>query len=416
MKVRRGRFARQRRACGYSQESLADALGVDRTSIGRWERGESDPRPFLLPKLAALLRVTLLELDALLQRDAITVAPVPRTKDGDLDDVIRRDFLQMVTTATMLSDLGALGEAPDDEHTYQSMNDHLWRLHARAQSRSPLFPLVHSQIAELTSALDGAGSESVRRQLCGEAAELFQLAGEVLFDCGKYTDAAHCYTLAASAAKEVDSPDLWACALTRYAFIRLYADHDSGKAVQLLDHAAALAQRGDSSLSTRHWVAAVQAEAYAATGDVDSCQRALDRAVEVHALRGDSRNRGWLRFDGSRLAEQRATCYVRLRRFDLAEPVLGEVLQKKLSTRRQSSVLTDLAMVGAQRGDVDQVVDCARQAVTLAQRNASSYTVCRLRTLQPTLMHFRADPRVRDLSVHIDELNTTAPQSRGGAL
>ncbi|GAA4706020.1 hypothetical protein GCM10023324_70620 [Streptomyces youssoufiensis] len=415
MKVRRDRFARQRRACGYSQESLADALGVDRTSIGRWERGENDPRPFLLPRLASLLKVTLLELDALLQRNAITETPVAQTKGGDLDDVIRRDFLQMVTMATTLSDLNPLGKAPGGRHMYQSMNDHLWRLYARAQSRSSLFPLVHAQIEELTSALGCAGSDIVRRQLCGDAAELFQLAGEVLFDCGRYTDAAHCYTLAASAAREVDHPDLWACALTRYAFIRLYGDHDSGRAVQLLDQAAALAQRGDSNLSTRYWVAAVQAEAYAVAGDVDSCKRALDRATEVRTLNGASRNGGWLRFDGSRLAEQRGTCYVRLRRFDLAESALSEVLREKLSTRRQSSVLTDLAMVGAQRRDVDQVVDCARQALTLAQRNASSYTACRLRTLKPTLTPFLADPRVRDLNARIDELHTTAPQSRGGA-
>ena len=40
-------------------------------------------------------------------------------------------------------------------------------------------------------------------------ADLFQLAGEIFFDSTAYTDAAHCYTLGATASREAHHHDLW---------------------------------------------------------------------------------------------------------------------------------------------------------------------------------------------------------------
>jgi hypothetical protein len=67
-------------------------------------------------------------------------------------------------------------------------------------------------------------------------------------------------------------------------------------------------------------------------------------------------NGGWLRFDGSRLAEDRASCYVQQRRPDLAEPILLELLKKHPSGRRRGIALADLAAVSAQRPDVLRLV------------------------------------------------------------
>ena len=52
---------------------------------------------------------------------------------------------------------------------------------------------------------------------------------------------------------------------------------------------------------------------------------------------------GWLRFDGSHLAEERGTCYLALGRADLAEAALTEALGQSVSLRRRGSLLTDLA-------------------------------------------------------------------------
>jgi tetratricopeptide (TPR) repeat protein len=49
-----------------NQEQLAERLAVDRSTVGRWERCESDPVPWVRPFLAHALEITLDELDRLL--------------------------------------------------------------------------------------------------------------------------------------------------------------------------------------------------------------------------------------------------------------------------------------------------------------------------------------------------------------
>jgi DNA-binding XRE family transcriptional regulator len=60
-------LANRRVVAGYTQEGLAEALGVDRTTIGRWERGAQVPQPWQRPDLAYKLGVTLEQLDSLLR-------------------------------------------------------------------------------------------------------------------------------------------------------------------------------------------------------------------------------------------------------------------------------------------------------------------------------------------------------------
>ncbi|MBT5230793.1 MAG: helix-turn-helix domain-containing protein [Methylococcales bacterium] len=50
------RIKRSRKELGYTQQQVADAIGVNRVSITNWERGESNPRGKNLSKLAKLLQ------------------------------------------------------------------------------------------------------------------------------------------------------------------------------------------------------------------------------------------------------------------------------------------------------------------------------------------------------------------------
>ncbi|MDF5753686.1 GNAT family protein [Spongiactinospora sp. TRM90649] len=73
---------------------------------------------------------------------------------------------------------------------------------------------------------------------------------------------------------------------------------------------------------------------------------------------------GWLRFDGSRMTEERGGCYLRLGESGLAAEELGRALGERLSRRRRGAVLSDLALAGLQRGDLDQVLHYGYQALT----------------------------------------------------
>jgi transcriptional regulator with XRE-family HTH domain len=66
MPVQRRLFAQMRKVAGYSQEGLAERLGVDRTTVARWEAGETTPQPWQRPRIADAFGLSLSELAELL--------------------------------------------------------------------------------------------------------------------------------------------------------------------------------------------------------------------------------------------------------------------------------------------------------------------------------------------------------------
>ncbi|MBM7774272.1 transcriptional regulator with XRE-family HTH domain [Actinokineospora baliensis] len=71
MVTRRTSLIAARKTAGFTQEKLADALGVARTTVQRWELGESSPLPYLRPKLAAILGVSAQQLGSWLDDHSV---------------------------------------------------------------------------------------------------------------------------------------------------------------------------------------------------------------------------------------------------------------------------------------------------------------------------------------------------------
>ncbi len=64
----KGQLRQERERRGWSQGKIAEELGVDRVTVGRWERGVSQPYPYYRKKLSALFGKTPQEL-GLLDKD-----------------------------------------------------------------------------------------------------------------------------------------------------------------------------------------------------------------------------------------------------------------------------------------------------------------------------------------------------------
>lgn len=417
------------------QGVVASWVGLTQTQLSRIENG---PAPQDLAKLiqwASVLRIPPELLWFKLPGRSAGLAALargsepPASAEADVEplgnDVNRRDVLRLLSLASSLLAVpvaedvldverlayGATRPARLDAGTldeYARLNVRLWQVFANSKVKRLALPMARGQLEVLTAGLQATHAASVRRRLCELAADLFQLCGEIFFDSDRYTDAANCYSLAANAGKEAASYDLWACAMTRQAYIGVH-ERRFDRAAPLLTGAAMLAEKGDSGLSTRYWVASVRAQTFAGLGQLSACRRALETAEQVTQLQGRVHTNGWLRFEGSRLAEERGSCFVELGRPELAEPALEQALSRTVSPRRRGSVLADLAMVGAQRGDAEQLVMYADAALDAArQTNSIGYLGRKLSTLKPQLKPFMADRHVRTLDRQIADLTTAS--------
>ncbi|WP_406025973.1 hypothetical protein OH802_05830 [Nocardioides sp. NBC_00850] len=421
-------------ALRLSLRDFADHLGIPSRTVSKWEQGGASRVP--RPHMQAMLDTVLERADpaarirfeaAIAERQVALVHPAPavdvvldQARGLEFDDMSRRELLRLMTMAGTLIAMTGLEDGidwdrvehigrvdPETISEYAALNGHLWRVFALAKTKRHTYPIVREHLGVLVAALQRTHSEEVHREVCALIADLFQLAGEIFFDSNRYTDAAHCYTLAASAGKEAGANDLWATALTRHAFIGVY-EHQHAEARPMLDLAAGVASKGDPGLSTRFWVSTVQAQVHAGLGDLGACQRALDHAADVHHLTGQIHTDGWLRFDGSRLPEERGACYVTLQRADLAEQALDTALSMDISARRRGGVLTDLASLGLQQGDIDQLIVHADAAVEVAQNTGSGWVERKLTGLNKQLIPLMGEPRVNQLSQKLASF-TAAP-------
>lgn len=326
----------------------------------------------------------------------------------DFDDMNRRELLRSLAAISTLVTLPMplhemqLGQSagPVDLSEHEAMNRSLWRVYAMSTSKRTVYPLVRQQLSSLRAKLERPHNSAAHIHLCTLISDLLQLAGEISFDGNHYTEAAHCYALAVSASKEAEAYDLWACALIRHSFISMH-EHRYSQTEPVLTAAAQVAELGDRQLSTRQWVAILQAQTYAGLGDLKACNEALEVAATVHQLPGEVHNGGWLRFDGSRLAEETGSCYVQLGKHGLAHAELTEALSQKISLRRQGSVLTDLALLGVQQRDVDQVVHYSDAALKLVEHTDSGYVERKLRGLKSGLTPLVSDHRISEVSRRI---------------
>ena len=237
---------RLRRLRGLTQEELADRANVSRDLVGKLEQGRRQTaRITSLVSLACALDV---ELSALFTRGTPVPETIARPSDrrpgdgaairepatamtaasglvkgeqryAEIDDMNRRELLRLLAIAgASIAAFGACVDWDRLDHAarkacldaataneYAALNAQLWHIFAASQTKSATFPVVNSQLGVLIHAFPQANGSATRQRLCCLIADLLQLVGEILFDANRYTEATHCYTLAATASKEAEA-------------------------------------------------------------------------------------------------------------------------------------------------------------------------------------------------------------------
>jgi DNA-binding XRE family transcriptional regulator len=122
MAGKRQRLVSMRKAAGFSQERLAEVVGVERSTVQRWERGERCPQPWARPKLARALGISDQELAELLDEPAKPEGPASASGPitGEVAPLYTQDFPQhgVVLPALGFDEVRHLGAAFDDARHY----------------------------------------------------------------------------------------------------------------------------------------------------------------------------------------------------------------------------------------------------------------------------------------------------------
>ena len=262
----RERLAQRREAAGFSQQSLADVLQVDRTTVGRWEQGGGPPRPSTRPKLARALQVTLNELELLLagpelpsgasgtatarnqlSHGVATFVGADSKHEGD--DMERRAFLAGLIGTGVGPSAPAMRvtrllktDGHDDLERLQRGVDRIVRLEQRSQYAA-LTAVLPGVIAAVETAI-GEASGGAQRHVARQLGTAKMVAAFVLIKHDAPDDAKTAATEALRLAQGADDQVLVTAVLRCLAEAHLRAD-DFALATDLAIEAAAhLARAG----------------------------------------------------------------------------------------------------------------------------------------------------------------------------
>lgn len=252
MPARRVRFAARRKIVGHSQEQLAERVGVDRSTIVRWESGETEPQPWLRPKIADALQLSIEELNGVLDGDHPGRPQTPRPG------------VDLVAVAGQRQQVEMLESVYDQSPS------------------SALLGAAGQCLGQISAMYSHAASDRMRRELCRAEAEAATLMGKLIWDSSQRRDhaAAHAYfDQAIAAAKQLHDPAAEGRAVLRKGMITLYGQQDPRLGLALSVHAWKITNPASqvlAGLSALH-----AAEAQSMLGERLECERLLGQA-ETH--------------------------------------------------------------------------------------------------------------------------------------
>jgi DNA-binding XRE family transcriptional regulator len=449
--TKRQALAARREIVGHTQETLAEFVRVEPTTVGRWERGETSPQPWCRPRLAEGLAISVEELDSLLAegRPAKAVLVVDVADDSDdLDrDVVltapwnhrgtvesavmlgggdrsvkRRGFVLLTGLALtapahqwLIHEPGPLVSGLSGRRVSAALADRFMAMIPELRGMDDVagggtvLSLAQQQFGMIAELLDQASyDEPTGRKFLVALAELGQLAGWAAYDGGQQSLAQRYYVAGLRAAHSADDRPLGAHILGSMAYQAAREGHPR-EALTLIDTAVA-GVRGRESARLLTVLYSRQADALAVQGDSSGCMAAISKArTQLEGIKQDD-DLPYLYWVGpADVTAGAGCCLLRLEKADLAvglfEEGIGLLEESFVRDRRDYSIRFAEALIypGPQQ-DLDAAVERGRAVLELSKNLDSTCGVDRLRDLVSQMKPHTKVPAVRDFVDHTRDL------------
>lgn len=349
MAAKRHRLALRRKSIGLTQEGLAEKLGVDPTTVRRWESGETEggPQPWARPKLAHHLQVSVDQLEELLA-------------EGDEEKTASDERLLYALQHPGSVDLVAVARLREQVHDLDERYD-------RAPSTS-LLAETGQCLGQVVFLRAHAPTTRVRRDLHAVEAEGATLMGQLVWDASQRRDhtTAHGYfDHAIEASRQLRNPAAEGLALLRKGFVALYGEKDPLAGLRLTMQTAGTT-RGTSHVLTGLAVLHA-AEAHAMLGQRAECERALSEADRYFDRIGVA-DVAFDLFSPTQHGRLAGSCYLFLGKAKQAQPIL-EATARELRDRSKSQaiVLGNPSLAYLRQGKLDEAAAVLHQAIDVIE-------------------------------------------------
>lgn len=409
--MRRDRLARRRKDVGLSQEGLAERLGVDRSTVVRWERGETSPQPWHRPRLADALSVSTETLASLLadfderpagrpprldhrlgaSEDSSRRPDIEEGDDPDKGgDVLRRDvltqslgFVASVATGPLVRVLLRPERGEADAPWLPSHVLASAVAEAKTAYQATRYAVALERLVMLLPAADAARHEAdgeSSSRIHRLAADAYHVASSVLLKCGDHpmalVAAERCWQCAGDSGDPV--------AVGTSARIMVHALMAVGHSDRAVDFAQEAAKRAEptttlantESVSVYGALLLRGAIAAARTERRDTAEMLLTEASRAAHKLGRDGNDRWTGFGPTNVLQHRVTVALALGDAGTAIDYARQVpLAKVRLVERRASLFIDVAQAYAQWGRREQALSALQTAYGVAPEEIRSRPV-----------------------------------------